>query len=214
MTIRTALVGIVLAGSAVAVAQQTRQLNLRGDRFAPLTWDQLVPEQRAMVEDVLSGPRTSLNGPFNVLLRSPEMGNLAQNFGEYVRFRSAVPARLNELAILMTAKWWSSQYVWSAHAPIALSAGLGSHVVDDIQAGRRPGRMQADEQAVYEFTTELRERRRVSDRTFGSARSLLGEQGVVDLMGTLAYYDLVAMVLNVDRYPMAAGQTAPFPEPR
>ena len=87
-------------------------LNLQGDRFKPLTAEQLTPEQKAMVDDLLSGARTSLEGPFNMLLRSPEMGNLAQKLGEYLRFRNVVPKRLNEMAILMTARWWSSQYEW------------------------------------------------------------------------------------------------------
>ena len=101
---------LLLAGSVTAMAQQTRDLNLRGDRFAPLTWEQLTPEQKTMVNDLLSGTRGSLGGPFNVTLRSPEMGNLAQKLGEYLRFRTAVPARLNEMAILLTAKWWSARY--------------------------------------------------------------------------------------------------------
>lgn len=190
-----------------------RQLDLRGDRFAPLTWEQLNAEQRTMVNDLLAGTRTSLGGPFNVLLRSPEMGNLAQKLGEQIRFRSSLAPRLNELAILLTAQWWASQYEWHAHKPLALKAGLSASVVDDLQAGRRPAGMRDDETAVYEFSRELRERRRVSDATFERAVRLLGERGVVDLIGVMGYYDLVSMALNVDRYPLPDGAPLPFPEP-
>lgn len=190
-----------------------RQLDLRGDRFAPLTWDELNAEQRTMVNDLLAGTRTSLGGPFNVLLRSPEMGNLAQKLGEQIRFRSSLPPRLNEMAILLTAQWWASQYEWYAHKPLALKAGLSAAVVDDIQAGRRPAGMRDDETALYEFSRELRERRRVSDATFQRAVSLLGERGVVDLIGVMGYYDLVSMALNVDRYPLPDNAPLPFPEP-
>ena len=193
---------------------QVRDLNLRGDRFKPLTWAELTPEQQTMVNDLLAGKRTALTGPFNVLLRSPEMGNLAQKLGEYARFRSSVPARLNEMAILMTAKWWSSQYEWYAHKTAALNAGLTAMVIDDIQAGKRPARMQADEAIVYDFCSELRERRRVSDATYKSAASLLGERGVVDLIAVMGYYDLVSMTLNVDRYPLPDGAPLPFAEPK
>jgi 4-carboxymuconolactone decarboxylase len=189
-------------------------LDLQGDRFKPLTAEQLTPEQKAMVDDLLSGARTSLEGPFNVLLRSPEMGNLSQKLGEYLRFRSAVPKRLNEMAILMTARWWSSQYEWYLHKPIAFSAGLNAAVIDAIQAGDRPAQMQADEAVVYDFCTELRDRRRVSDGTFKAALGLLGEGGVVDLVATMGYYDLVSMALNVDRYPLPDGAHAPLPEPK
>jgi 4-carboxymuconolactone decarboxylase len=203
---------ILLVYTGIIIGQGARKLDLRGDRFKPLTWDGLTPQQKTMVNDVLSGTRTSLNGPFNALLRSPEMGNLAQTFGEYLRFRSSVPVRLNEMAILLTARWWSAQYEWHAHKTLALKAGLNAAVIDDIQAGNRPAGMQADEAVIYDFSVELRERRRVSDATFNRAVNLLGEQGVVDLVGTMGYYDLVSMVLNVDRYPLPDGAPLPFPE--
>lgn len=205
---------LVVGLSTILAAQEPRKLDLRGGRFAPLTSDQLTPAQKAMVDELLAGSRGSLNGPFNVLLRSPDMGNIAQKLGEYIRFRTSVPRRLNEMAILLTAHWWLSQYEWYAHKPLALQAGLEASVIDDIQAGRRPARMQADEAVVYEFASELRERRRVSDATYQRARTLLGEQGVVDLIALMGYYDLVSMSLNVDRYPLPDGAASPFPEPR
>jgi 4-carboxymuconolactone decarboxylase len=214
MSKRSPVVILLFVASATLVAQPTRELNLRGDRFKPLTWDQLTPNQKTMVTDLLAGTRASLGGPFNALLRSPEMGNLAQKLGEYVRFRTSVPTRLNEMAILLTARWWTAQYEWSAHKALALTAGLSAGVIDDIQAGRRPNRMQADESVVYDFATELRDRRRVSDATFKSAVNLLGEKGVIDLIAVMGYYDMVSMVLDVDRYPLPDGAVAPFPEPK
>lgn len=214
MSKRIIVATVLLVGGVIVLAQQTRELNLRGDRFEPLTWEQLTPEQRTMVNDLLAGSRTTLNGPFNATLRSPDMGNIAQRLGEYVRFRTSLPPRLNEMAILLTAKWWSAQYEWYAHKTLALEAGLDAAVIDDIQAGRRSTRMQADERIIYDFSTELRERRRVSDGTFGAAVDLLGERGVMDLVALMGYYDLVSMALNVDRYPLPEGASLPFPEPR
>ncbi len=214
MKMLTLVAGLVAVGAMVMWAQERRELNLRGGRFAPLTWDTLNPSQKTMVNDLLSGTRTALNGPFNVLLRSPEMGNIAQKLGEYIRFRTAVPRKLNEMAILMTAKAWASQYEWYAHKSLALEAGLSPAVADDIQAGRRPARLQPDEAVVYDFCTELREKHRVSDATYKAAVTLLGERGVVDLIALMGYYDLVSMVLNVDKYPLPSGAGAPpFPEP-
>jgi 4-carboxymuconolactone decarboxylase len=209
-----AFAAFLLSAGAGLVAHQTRTLDLRGDRFRPLTWEQLTPEQKTMVNDLLSGSRTSLGGPFNALLRSPETGNLAQKLGDHLRFHSSVPAKLNEMAILLTARAWLAQYEFVAHKPLAISAGLPATVVDDIQAGRRPSKMGPDETVVYDFSTELREKKRVSDATFQSAVKLLGEKGVMDLTTLMGYYDLVSMVLNVDRYPLPAGATAPFAEPR
>lgn len=213
----TAMIVMLLVGAVLgALAQeQSRNLNLRGDRFKPLTWETLNPEQKTMVNELLSGVRVALNGPFNVLLRSPEMGNLAQKLGEQLRFRSSLPKRLNEMAIMMTAKAWTSQYEWATHKVQALSAGLSPAILDDIQAGRRPANMQPDEAAIYDFCTELRTTHRVSDATFKKALDLFGEKGIVDLIGVMGYYDLVSMVLNVDRYPLLpeAGPL-PFPEPK
>jgi 4-carboxymuconolactone decarboxylase len=206
-----AVVAVVVGGAA---AQQSRQLDLRGDRFRPLTWEQLTADQKTMVNDLLAGSRASLGGPFNVMLRSPQTGNLAQKLGEQLRFRSSVPRRLNELAIIMTARWWLSSFEWTAHKAAALQAGVSPSVVDDIQAGRTPTQLTSDEAVVYAFCTELRERKRVSDATFTKAVALLGENGIVDLISVMGYYDIVAMALNVDRYPLPAGTAPPFAEPK
>ena len=212
MRTKVLIAAALVAGTATLMAQQARQLNLRGDRFAPLTWETLTPDQKTMVNDLLAGSRTSLDGPFNAYLRSPDMGNIAQKLGEYVRFRTSLPRKLNELAIILTAKHWASQYEWYAHRPMAIAAGLAESVADDIQAGRRPSGMKPDETVVYDFCAEMRERHRVSDATYAAARTLLGEQGVMDLIAAMGYYDLVSMTLNVDRYPLPNNAAPPFPD--
>lgn len=211
---RRSIVGflaLLLSGTVQAQAAQVPDLQLRGDRFKPLQYPAMSPAQKAMADNVLAGSRGRLAGPYNVLLRSPEMGDLAQKFGEHVRFRSTVPKRLNEFAILIVARHWTSQYEWQAHEPYAREAGLSQAVITDLQAGRRPGAMQADEQTVHGFVTELLETKQVSDATFDKAKALLGEQGVVDLIGVVGYYQLVAMLLNVDRYPLAGNAPPPLP---
>ena len=189
------------------------ELNLRGGRFKPLTTDGLTAAQRTVLDELLRGQRGSVDGPFNVFLRSPELGNLLQRVGEHVRFRNSLPPNLKELAILLTAQWWQSQFEWFAHRPLALAAGLRLDVIDAIHGGERPATMTTEEATVYDFSTELRESRRVTDATFTTAVALFGEQGVMDLIATLGYYDVVSMALNVDRYPLPAGEVLPFPEP-
>src|SRR3984893_1259783 len=139
-------IGIVLsAGLSIAQAPATPNLPLRGDRFKPLTYDKLTPEQKSMAEHLLSGERGGMNGPFNVTLRSPEMGDKAQKLGAQLRFHSSLSNRLNEMAILMTARFWNAQYEWSAHKKNALTAGLNPSVIEAIATGKRPGSMQPDE---------------------------------------------------------------------
>ena len=197
------------SASAQAPGSQTRPdpktITFSGDRFKPLTWDQMTPAQRTMVEHLLAGPRAGANGPFNVLLRSPEMGDIAQQFGASMRFNQSMPRKLNEMAIIITARYWTAQYEWYAHKRAALQAGLDPAIVDAIQHGRRPAAMQKDEDAVYTFCTELLNTKHVSDATFATAKNAVGEKGVVDLMGVMSWYQMVSMLLNVDRYPLPAG---------
>ena len=177
-------------------------LNLRGNRFKPLTWETLNPAQLKMVESVMTGQRGSMQGPYNVLLRSPEMGNLAQQFGAHTRFNSSLPLALNELAILLVARFWTCQFVWWAHKRIACEAGLDETLIEAIASGQEPQNLPLDIAAVYNFCDELLKTRAVEDGSYAAAVKLFGEAGVVDLMGTMSYYMLVCMSLNVDQYPL------------
>lgn len=207
---RIAALAGLLATSLItlAIAQKKfdpNKLDLRGDRFKPLTWEQMTPGQKTMIEDILSGDRTSTGGPFNVMLRSPKMGDLAQKFGAEMRFHSSMPRKLNEFAILITARYWTAQYEWYAHHRAGLQYGLEPAVIDAIAAGKRPPAMSPDEETVYNFCTELLNKKQVSDAAFKSAVGKFTERGVVDMMGTMGYYSTVSMMLNVDRYPMPDG---------
>jgi 4-carboxymuconolactone decarboxylase len=204
----------MLSGLAMAQTPATHDIHLRGDRFKPLTWDTMTPEQQAMADHLLSGERGGMNGPFNVMLRSPEMGDLAQKLGAQLRFHTSIPNRLNEMAILMTARFWTSQYEWASHRRNALAAGLNSAVIDAIAAGKRPDSMRADEEAIYNFSSELLNTRQVSDTSFKAVVDKFGERGAVDLTGVMGYYCIVSMMLNIDRYPLPEGdkpQLKPLP---
>jgi 4-carboxymuconolactone decarboxylase len=208
-----AAIGLTIAGlSGQAPGAQQRPdpktVRLRGDRFKPLTYDEMTPAQRTMIEHVLSGPRGSTDGPFNVQLRSPEMGDLGQQFGAATRFATSVPRKLYELAIIITARHWTAQFEWTAHHRGALQAGVSPAVCDAIAAGKRPSAMPPDEEVVYNFATELLEKKQVSDATFDAAKKLLGERGVVDLISVMGWYGTVSMYLNVDRYPLPEGTQA------
>jgi 4-carboxymuconolactone decarboxylase len=124
-----------------------------------------------------------------------------------VRFRSALPEKLKELAILVVARHWTAQYEWYAHHRFALEAGLKPAVAADIAAGKRPAGLQADEQAIYDFASELLETKEVSDATFKAVAERFGEKAVVDLICTMGYYSLVSMTLNVNRFPIPQDAT-------
>ena len=199
----------MIAATMVALAGAA---DAQEPRFKPLAADEMTDAQRKVYGEIAGGPRGGVRGPFNALLRSPDLADRAQKMGEYIRFNSSLPARLNEFAILITARYWGSQYEWYAHHPLALKAGLSPAVAADLAQSRRPEGMKDDEAAVYDFCKELHEKKSVSDAAYKAALDRFGERGVVDLIGVSGYYTLVSMVLNVDRHPLPGGAPAPLPE--
>ena len=173
------------------------------ERFKTMTESEMTPEQRRVAEAIKSGPRGQMQGgPFQALLRSPELGDLVQQVGAHVRFKSVLPDTVKELAILCTARHWTAQYEWAAHRRMGEQAGLKPAIADAIAAGRLPEGMTADETLIYEFATELLNTAEVSDKTYDAVRDRFGERGVVELICTLGYYSLVSMILNVHRHPI------------
>jgi 4-carboxymuconolactone decarboxylase len=199
--LRASVACVLFAGSAIA---------LTGERMATIPLDKMSPAQRSVADAIMSGPRKSIGGPFNAWLRSPELADRLQKIGEYIRFSTSLDKRVNEMAILMTAQAWGSQYEWYAHAPLALKAGLDPAIVAAIGAGRRPDKMKDDEAIVWEFTTQLRRDHGVDDTIYAKALEKFGEQGIVDLIGVNGYYDTVSMTLNVARVAPPAGEEIPF----
>ncbi|MBX9701655.1 MAG: carboxymuconolactone decarboxylase family protein [Acetobacteraceae bacterium] len=176
----------------------------------------LIPEaqqsaaQKAVVANILGGPRGSVRGPFAALMRSPVVADRVQSLGAYLRFQSSIPPALNELAICITAREWTAQYEWYAHARLALEAGLPQAILDDVAEGREPASMDADQRLVWTFITELHRDRGISDATYEATKARFGEQGVVDLIAVSGYYTLVGMTLNVSRVPLPAGVPTPL----
>src|SRR5579885_1664557 len=185
-------------------------MTLNSDRLPPIAPEAMTPAQREAAEALVKGRRGALFGPFVPLLRSPELLDRAQRLGEYLRYDSAPPARLRELAILVTARHFRQAYEWHVHAPAALEAGLAAPCIADIAAGRTPRSMQADEAVVHAFCVELHNAHAVRDETYAAALSLLGERGLVDLCGICGYYGLLALVMNAARTPLPEGAAPPW----
>ena len=195
--------------SIFAQAPAPPDLKLRGDRFVPLSYDQLTTEQKAFVDQVLS-EKVALAGPYNALLRNPALGKTVHDFSVQVRFHSSLPTKLNELAIMMAARFWNSQFVWMAHQRAGVNAGLSQAISDAIAEGAHPAVMAPDEEIVYNFANELLTNKQVSDVTYKAAVGRFGEKGIVDLISQMGYFQYVSMILNVDRYPLPAGVQPPL----
>jgi len=209
----TCTIALGLASAQTGGPATKQNLGLVGDRFKPLTYDEMTPEQKAMIDHLLAGERQNLGGPFNVLLRSPEMGDLAQQFGASMRFHAALPKPALETVIIVTARYWMAQFEWTAHKRAALQAGVSPAVVDAIANGKRPDAMTPDVETAYNFIVELLKTRQVSDATFLAAKNRFGEKGMVDMIGLSGWYSMVSMALNVDRYPVAQAELKPMANP-
>ncbi len=182
-------------------------------RFKPLIESEMTEAQKKVAAEVAGGPRGRLNpdGPTALFLRSPDLASRTQGVGEYLRFNSSLPLRLNEFAILITARQWDAQIEWFVHHPIALKAGLAPEVAADLAQGRRPSGMKEDEAIVYQFCKELHETKRVSDPAYKAVLDRFGERGVIDLIAVTGYYTMLAMVLNVAQQPLPGGAPPPLP---
>jgi 4-carboxymuconolactone decarboxylase len=184
-------------------------------RLPAIPAERLTPAQQALVDSIRSGPRgqaTQIRGPFAVFLHSPDYGQLAQQLGGFCRLKTRVPPRLSEFAILVTAKLWRAHYEWYAHVPHAERAGVTPQTIRALRAGHIPSAAPKDERAVYDFIKELYRRKRVGDKTYARLHALLGDDGMVEFVGILGYYVLIAMSLNVFRMGPPEGEPLPFAE--
>jgi 4-carboxymuconolactone decarboxylase len=183
----------------------------KAPRFPKLTPDTLHDDQRPVAEAILKFSLNGLGGPFNMLLRSPEVTGCILALGDFLRFRSAAPDHLAELAVLVHARIWADEYEWALHAGRALKAGISEATVEALRNGSRPSAMAEDERAVFDFCTAVVRRRALSDDVFVRAKAALGEKGLVDLTVALGQYAMISMVLRVSEAELPDGAAAALP---
>jgi 4-carboxymuconolactone decarboxylase len=197
-----AAAGWIAAGATTATG--------KAPRFPQLTMADLTDAQRPLGEAIMKISRVGIAGPYNPMLRSPVFGQRMFDLLAYLRWETSVPLRLNEFTILIIGRQWRSQVEWFAHEPLALKAGLSPQIIAALKANKRPSNMAADEAVVYDFVTELTTRHAVSDETFARAKTLLGEQQVVDLTAVAGTYVTVAMLLAMAEENVPPGEEPPF----
>lgn len=186
------ILGVVAFWASVAQAQ---------DRLPPIPADQWTAEQRQAVAEFGTARNAPMTGPFIPMLRSPEVMVRARAMGDYLRYKTTLTPRQSEFVILMAARSWSQQYEWAVHYPIALKAGVTAEVALAIAERRRPTGMTAEETTLYDFCDELIRTQAVGDAAYARMVSAFGEKGVVDTVGIVGYYTMLAMVLNTARTP-------------
>jgi 4-carboxymuconolactone decarboxylase len=189
--------GLFLSFCSMAQAQ---------DRLPPIPAEKMTDAQKKAAAEYMAA-RGPMTGPWNVLLRSPELINRQRGVSDYVRFNSVLSPKLSEFIILITARHWAQQYVWNAHHPAALKGGLNPEIAKAVSEGRRPQQMAEDEEAAYDFSIELQRNHGVSDATYARALAKFGERGIIDIIGLTGHYTTISMVLNTARTGLPAGAT-------
>ncbi len=181
-------------------------------RYREIAVSEMTPAQQRVHDQIVSGKRGRFGGPFQLLIRAPEICGLASQLGEHLRWGTSLPDRLSELAICTTARFWRAQYEWYAHAPLAVKAGVPAAAIEAIRTGGAPQFAAADEALVHKLCSEIFRTQRLSDASFAEAVAAFGEQGLVEIISIVGYYTLIGNTLNVFQVPLPAGETPPFPE--
>jgi len=203
-------IALAAAGGWFAATMFVQPATSREPRFPQLTMDQLDAKQKPLGEQVMKVSSVGLGGPYNLLLRSPVLGQRLFDLFYYLRWQTSVPTKLNEFAILVIARQWRSQVEWFAHAPIAAKAGLSPDLIAELKTNKRPSNMAEDEAVVYDFVTELTTTQKVSDETFARARKVFNDQQIVDLASVAGNYVMVAMILAMAEQSVPPDKEEPF----
>jgi ABC-type molybdate transport system substrate-binding protein/alkylhydroperoxidase family enzyme len=206
-------IAFLTSAQAAPVIREKGMELLSSNRLPPIPANQMTPAQLEAVAAFKTARGAEVSGPFHPLLRSPELMTRTRAMGDYLRFKSALPPRLSEFVILLTAREWDQPYEWNAHYPIAIKAGVSAATLSAIAAGRNPESMTSDEAILYDFVRELHHTKAVSDAIYDRALKAFGDQAVMDTIGISGYYSLLAMVLNTARTP-PGGANAPPLAPR
>ena len=180
-------------------------------RFDVLQRDQMSARQREVADTIASGPRGALKGPFLALIHNPELAMRVQALGEHLRYGTGLPQQLVEIAILVTARRWTCDYEWTAHARIAREAGLRDAVIEPIARRARPENLDADEALLLDFADATVWQGAPSDASYDAAVARWGRATVLDLLAVCGYYSMLAFVLNAARLPLPAGASALAP---
>jgi 4-carboxymuconolactone decarboxylase len=177
-------------------------------RLPQISHDGMTPEQRRVHDAIVGGRRGTIQGPFLAWLANPSFADAAQKLGEYCRFDTTLPRDLAELAICVTAAHYRAEFEWWAHARMAHEAGLPEAVTAAIRRGAEPRLDTAAARAVYRTAVALNRRHRLTDAEFADAQGVLGQQGLVDVVGLCGYYALVSLTLNAFEVPVPDGSRA------
>jgi len=172
--------------------------------------DEMTPQQLAVHDQIIAGPRGRLIGPLRAVIHSPDLANRWSRLGEFLRFSTCLPPKLNELAIIVTGRRWNSQLEFYVHAEAARKAGLAAEPIEAIRVGATPVFAEQAELDIYEFARHLQSTGVVPIEIYRAVETRWGAQGVVELTAVIGYYTMVSMTLNAHEFPLMEGAEPPL----
>jgi 4-carboxymuconolactone decarboxylase len=174
---------------------------------------ELTPRQQE-ISDAIAAKRGATRGPFLIWLRSPELAAKVDALGAYCRFDASINERLRELSLLIAARHFDAQYSWNAHHKKAIEVGVSAESIKELASNEVPHFAHADEQLLYTFATQILRDHFVDQQTFDAALAAWGEAGLVDVIGCLGNFSMLAMLLNTFQVDLKPGDPEPFPDVR
>ena len=171
----------------------------------------MVPEEfRGAFDEVTAETGGSITaGPGSITLNSPEFARLRAPVTEYLRYRTTFPKRIQELAILTTARAMDCPYIWNAHAPAARREGVSDALVDALRDRKPLPDMAPDEAAIIKYCNEFYNNHRVTSSTFQIALEQFGVQHLVEITALMGNYAQTAFFLNAFEVELPENRTEP-----
>jgi 4-carboxymuconolactone decarboxylase len=175
-------------------------------RLKLLSPGEMNAEQKQTYEEAIAGKRGSAPAPMMAWLNSPAMARHATRLGEELRFNTMFPPKLSEIAILVTARHFTAHYEWWAHKRLALKGGMDPKIIDAIRDRRTPVFDDPKGKTIYEVAKSLHDGHGLSKTLYDEAIAVLGERGLVEVIGLCGYYTLVSFTLNTFEFQLPNGE--------
>jgi 4-carboxymuconolactone decarboxylase len=171
-------------------------------RLKLLSPGEMSPDQKETYDESIAGKRGAPPAPMMAWLNSPEMARHATRLGGVLRFDTIFPAKLSEIAILVTARHWTSHYEWYAHKRLALKGGMDPKIIEDIRDRRTPSFNDPKGRMIYDVARSLHEARGLTRTLYDEAVKVLTLRGLVEIIGLCGYYTMVSMTLNTFEFDL------------
>ena len=180
------------------------------ERFPPFDPDNLGAEARAVYDRILA-ERGYVPGPYQFWLASPGFSDRIEPVEEFLRHGVSLEERLVEVVVLVVAKHWRAQYVWTSHGPAAEKTGVDAAIVEAIRTGGKPEFPKEDEAVCYDLAAALVQGRGVDDALWARANESIGEVGITEVLGLIGLYTSVCLTMVAYRMPTKNGEPEPLP---